>query len=140
MNRREFLKKLGLAAAGALIVSAAVSAAETAEHYAVCAAQPKKKSPQPEKKSPQPNEPKSPERGGRPNLATLFGRVRVVSAGERFKVRIVTAGEDLRVRVTSAALAPGQWEFVSAGEKFTIRFVDAGEDFKIRFVSAGEGF
>lgn len=133
MNRREFLKKLGLAAAGALIVPAAASAAETAEKYVNRAAEPKKKPLQP------PNEPKSPAHGGKPNLATLFGRVRVVSAGERFKVRVVSAGEDLRVRVTPTAIAPGQWEFVPSGEKFIIRFVNAGEDFKIRFVSAGEG-
>lgn len=69
MNRREFLKKLGLAAAGALIVPAAASAAEK----------------QPKKKNPPPNAPAAPGRGGKPNLATLFGRVRVVSAGERFK-------------------------------------------------------
>lgn len=135
MNRREFLKKIGLIAAGALVVPAAsLAAAESSEQSSLCVADLKKKNAQP------PGAPKSPNRPGKPNLAALYGKVRIVTAGEQFRVRVVSAGEDLRVRTVSAgANAVGQWEIVDVGEKFTIRFVTAGEDFTIRFVTAGEG-
>lgn len=136
MNRREFLKKIGLIAAGALVVPAAtLAAAELSEQSSLCVADLKKKNAQPP-----PGAPKSPNRPGKPNLAALYGKVRIVTAGEQFRVRVVSAGEDLRVRTVSAgANAVGQWEIVDVGEKFTIRFVTAGEDFTIRFVTAGEG-
>lgn len=135
MNRREFLKKIGLIAAGALVVpAAALAAAELSEQSSLCVADLKKKNAQ------SPGAPKSPNRPGKPNLAALYGKVRIVTAGEQFRVRVVSAGEDLRVRTVSAgANAVGQWEIVDVGEKFTIRFVTAGEDFTIRFVTAGEG-
>ena len=70
----------------------------------------------------------------------LYGRIRVVPAGEDYRVRVVGAGEDLGVRVVECApTTPGQWAFVPAGEDFEIRFVEAGEDISIRFVGAGEG-
>lgn len=70
----------------------------------------------------------------------LYGKVRIVYAGENLKVRIANAGEDLRVQTVNAgANSCGKWEFVTFGEDYKILFVDAGEDFVIRFDTANPG-
>lgn len=62
----------------------------------------------------------------------MYGRVRVVSAGARFKIRIVRSNAMLQVK--SVARQPancGEWQFVSSKPNFTVQIVLSGEDFTI---------
>ena len=69
----------------------------------------------------------------------LYGKVKVVNAGEDFKVRKVRSFGNLRVREVKYPKKCGQWEFVETFEDFKIRYVDALEDFSIEFVNGLEG-
>jgi hypothetical protein len=67
------------------------------------------------------------------NGKKLYGRVRIVNAGEDVKVRIVNAGENLRVEFSSIEYSQcGRWFFSQSGENVKIRFVEAGEDITVR--------
>lgn len=71
------------------------------------------------------------------NGVPMFGRVKVVSVGARFKIRIVGGKAALRVKgVPKLAKKCGEWQFVSATPAFTVQIVRAGEDFT---VSLGTG-
>ena len=70
----------------------------------------------------------------------LYGKIRVVTAGEDYKVRIVGAQEDVRVRiVASRPNKVGQWQYVEHGEDYKVCFVEYGGDVWVRFVDAQEG-
>jgi hypothetical protein len=65
----------------------------------------------------------------------LYGKVKIVEAGEDLKIRVVESGEDLRVHLVDFRSDHcGEWQIVEVGEDFRVRFVEAGEDFRIRYV------
>jgi hypothetical protein len=62
----------------------------------------------------------------------MFGRVKFVSVGARFKIRVVGTKAALNVNgVTRVAKACGEWQFVSATPAFTVEIVRDGEDFTV---------
>ncbi len=62
----------------------------------------------------------------------MFGRVKFVSVGARFKIRVVGTKAALNVKgVTRVAKTCGEWQFVSATPAFTVEIVKDGEDFTV---------
>ena len=62
----------------------------------------------------------------------MFGRVKFVSVGARFKIRVVGTKAALNVKgVTRVAKTCGEWQFVSATPAFTVEIVRDGEDFTV---------
>ncbi len=84
--------------------------------------------------TPSPSDSASPESGKSCSYGgiAMYGRVRVVSAGARFKVRIVRSNAMLQVKsVTRQPVNCGEWQFVSSRPNFTVQIVLSGEDFTI---------
>ena len=62
----------------------------------------------------------------------MWGRVKFVSVGARFKIRIVGTKASLNVKgVAHPAKNCGEWQFVSATPTFTVEIVKVGEDFTV---------
>lgn len=62
----------------------------------------------------------------------MFGRVKFVSVGARFKIRVVGTKAALNVKgVTRVAKTCGEWQFVSTTPAFTVEIVRDGEDFTV---------
>ena len=62
----------------------------------------------------------------------MWGRVKFVSVGARFKIRVVGTKAALNVKgVPHPAQNCGEWQFVSATPAFTVEIVRDGEDFTV---------
>ena len=62
----------------------------------------------------------------------MWGRVKFVSVGARFKIRVVGTKAALNVKgVSHPAQNCGEWQFVSATPAFTVEIVRDGEDFTV---------
>ena len=62
----------------------------------------------------------------------MWGRVKFVSVGARFKIRVVGTKAALNVKgITHPAENCGEWQFVSATPAFTVEIVKEGEDFTV---------
>jgi len=70
----------------------------------------------------------------------MYGRVRVVSAGARFKIRLLGTNAALQVKtVKHQPVSCGEWQFVSSKPNFTVQIVRSGEDFTISLGSDHPG-
>lgn len=76
----------------------------------------------------------------KPDLSTIFGKVKWVTSFPDYKVQVVSSFPDLKVKlVTSFADKVGLWQIVESFPDFKIQQVDSFPDFKIQFVDSFPG-